>query len=401
LPTPTFSNHDLALQLEAELTGNILPFWMKYLPDRVNGGFYGAVSNNLEVNNDVPRSAILCTRILWTFSAAYRKYKAAEYLEMAQWAYDYLTKVFWDKEYEGVFWSVDRNGKPVLSRKHHYAQAFTIYALSEYYQATQSPESLSLAQQLFSLLESHGFDPLFGGYIEGSSREWEALEDMRLAEDEPACRKSMNTMLHMLEAYTNLLRIWDDPRLKSQHRSLLETFEKQVINHASGHLKLFFNDDWSSLPGIDSYGHDIEASWLMWEAAQMHDDPSLSSQIRESSLQLAEAVYEDGLDADGSVFNAGNAQGVTDDSKAWWPQTEGMVGFYNAFQLSGKEYFLEAALDCWRFIQAHMIDRVNGDWFKQTDRAGIPDPTHLKAGFWDCPYHHSRACLILIEELAG
>jgi cellobiose epimerase len=373
---------------------------MNHLPDREHGGFYGAVSNTLEIHNQMPRSAVLCARILWTFSAAYRKYHLPAYLDMAAWAYDTLTNVFWDKEYGGVYWSVDFNGKPVMAHKHHYAQAFAIYGLSEYYRATQAPESKALACQLFDLLEKHAYDPLHGGYIEGSGRTWDILGDMRLSDKDLNCRKSMNTLLHLLEAYTNLLRIWDDPQLLRQHRSLLEAFQQHVFNPTSGHLRLFFDDAWNSLKIMDSYGHDIEASWLMWEAAQAHNDPPLSSQIRTTTLQLAEAVYRAGRDIDGSLFYEADVHGVTDDHKAWWPQAEAMVGFTNAFQLSGKPEFSAAAQDAWQFIQTYLVDRVHGDWFKETDRVGNPDLTHMKAGPWDCPYHHSRACLELIERLS-
>jgi mannobiose 2-epimerase len=394
-----FNKSGFKQQLEQELTGNILPFWMTHVVDRVNGGFYGAVTNDLQVHNEVPRSAVLCARILWTYAAAYRRLGAERYLSMARWAYDYLTRVFWDQDYGGLYWQVDCRGNPTLDRKHHYAQAFGIYGLSEYYRATREAESLMLAQTLFQLLEKHAYEPVYRGYIEGSSRDWGVLADMRLSDKEINCRKSMNTLVHILEAYTNLLRVWDDARLRAQHRALLEIFQRHIIDHRNGHLKLFFDDPWRSLSENMSFGHDIEGSWLLWEAAELQGDPALLAQVRESAIGIVAAVYREGLDDDGSLFYEGSPQGLVDTGKAWWAQAEAVVGFYNAYQLTGQVRFAQAAYRCWEYIQAKMVDRVHGDWFKQLHRDGTPDRGSYKAGPWDCPYHHSRACLEMLVRL--
>jgi cellobiose epimerase len=391
---------DLFARLRAELTDNILPFWMKHAPDPENGGFHGAVSNTLEVLPSAPRSAILCARILWTFSTAYRVLGSAGYRQMADYAYQTLTGAFWDDEYGGVYWSLNPDNTPLELHKHHYAQAFALYGLSEYVRATQNEHAKKLACKLFDLLEQHAFEPVYGGYTEGSSREWGTLEDMRLSDKDLNCRKSMNTLLHILEAYTNLLRIWDDPCLRSQHCALLEVFTEKVYDSRTGHLRLFFDDAWNSLENLDSYGHDIEASWLMWEAAGMHPDISLHERVRPAVIGLAESVLREGRDLDGSLFYEGRAGQMIDDNKHWWPQAEAMVGFANAYELSGDPKFSAAIRGVWRFIENHLIDRKYGDWFKETDRDGNPNPSHMKAGFWDCPYHHARACFELIESLA-
>ena len=399
--TQTLNTSDFRHQLERELTGNILPFWMTHAVDEVNGGFYGAVSNDLQVDNRVPRSAVLCARILWTYSTAFRVFGAEEYLSMARWAYDYLTCVFWDQDRGGVYWQVDHTGRPVSDRKHHYAQAFAIYGLSEYCRATQEPHSLALAQELFHLLETHAFEPVHGGYIEGSSREWGALEDMRLGDDDLNCRKSMNTLLHILEAYTNLLRVWDDARLKAQHKALIETFLRHVIDHQSGHFRLFFDDRWRSLSENVSYGHDIEGSWLLWEAAGLQGDPALLARVRESALTMATAVYREGLDDDGSLFYESGPQGLLNTHKDWWVQAEAVVGFYNAYQLSGQVHFARAAYGCWTYIQTHVVDWQQGGWFKRLHRDGTPDHSSPKVDPWNCPYHNSRACFEMLARLDG
>jgi mannobiose 2-epimerase len=388
----------LRRQLYAELTENILPFWMRHPVDRVDGGFYGAVTNDLQVRNDVPRSAILCARILWTFATAYRRLGADEYLKLARWALEYLTDVFWDLEHGGLYWEVDAQGNPVSDRKHHYAQAFGIYGLSEYHRATRDSRSLELARELFELLEEHAFDPAYQGYTEGSSREWGPLADMRLSDKEPNCHKSMNTLLHLLEAYTNLLRVWEDARLKARLVSLVEAFQQHIVDHNTGHLKLFFDRQWQSLVAETSFGHDIEASWLLVEAAELLSDPALLARAREAALKLAAAVYREGLDDDGSLRSEG---GAVDTGKAWWVQAEAVVGFYNAFQLSGRFEFAQAAYRCWEFIQTRLIDREHGDWFKQLRPDGRPDEAVFKVGPWECPYHHSRLCLEMLDRMGS
>lgn len=394
-----FNKSDFRQQLEEELTGNILPFWMTYVVDKNNGGFYGAVTNELQFHNNVPRSSVLCARILWTYASAYRQLGDEQYLSMARWAYDYLTRVFWDQAYGGLYWHVDYKGNPISDHKHHYAQAFGVYALSEYHRATQEPQSLVLAQALFHLLEKHAYDPLNQGYNEGSNRKWEALKNMCLSNREPNCSKSMNTMLHILEAYTNLLRVWDDPRLKAQHRSLLNTFQQHIIDHRTSHFKPCFDNQWHSLSEDVSFGHDIEGSWLLWEAAEIQGDSVLMLKIRESVINIATAVYQEGFDDDGSLFSEISPQGLVDMRKVWWVQAEAVVGFYNAYQLSGQMHFAQAAYRCWRYIQTKMVDRKDGDWFKQLHQDGSPDTTSYKAGPWECPYHHSRSCFEMLTRL--
>jgi mannobiose 2-epimerase len=394
-----FSKSELRKQFTEELMGNILPFWMTHVVDKVNGGFYGAVTNDLKILNDVPRAAILCARVLWTYAAAYRRLGAEEYLSTAQWAYDYLTQVFWDQQYGGVYWSVDHKGNPVFDRKHHYAQAFAIYGLAEYHRATQEPQSLELAKTLFHLLEEHAYEPIYGGYIEGSSRKWEALEDMRLSDKDLNCRKSMNTMLHILEAYSNLMRVWDDAQLKAQHRSLIQVFQEQIIDNEIDHFKLFFDDQWHSLSDHVSFGHDIEGSWLLWEAAEIQGDSALMVPVRESVIRLASAVYQEGLDDDGSLFHEASPEGLVDTGKEWWTQAEAMVGFYNSYQLAGQEHFAQAAYNLWTYIQDKLVDRTHGDWFKRLIRDGTPETDRYKAGPWDCPYHHSRMCFEMLDRL--
>ncbi|MGC9953099.1 MAG: AGE family epimerase/isomerase [Rhizomicrobium sp.] len=393
-----------AERIREELVGNILPFWMRYAVDRQNGGFYGAIDENLNVEKESERSAVVNTRILWTFAAASRLI-GREYRETADWAYDYITNKFLDPEKGGLFWMVDYQGNPVSTRKQIYAQAFGIYALAEYFRATGNAASLDLARRLFRLIEEHSYDPVFKGYLEARGRDWQALEDMRLSEKDLNSPKSMNTHLHVLEAYTNLLRVWRDPALEAKQTELLTLTQDRIVDASTGHFKLFFDERWNSLSNHVSYGHDIEGSWLIVEAAEVLGDAGLIERARKLAITMAETVYQQGLDRDGSLFYEADAQGALIDSKKhWWAQAEAVVGFYNAFQISGEEHFLAAARRAWDYIEAKVVDRVHGEWHAKLSREGVPltaeqDPDAQLVGPWKCPYHNARVCYEMIERL--
>jgi mannobiose 2-epimerase len=393
---------DFKTKVESELQNNILPFWIEHMQDKENGGFYGALTNDLQIHNQTPRSAVLCARILWTYAAASRLFGKPEQREMAQRAYDYLTNVFLDKIYGGVYWSVDYQGNVVEECKHSYAQAFAIYGLAEYYKTTCELKSLQLARKLFEQLDAHAHDSIYGGYIEGCRRDWGALADMRLSDKEINCRKSMNTTLHILEAYTDLTFIWNYYVLQARLKELIEICLEHVIDPQTHHFRLFFDDNWTSLKNdIVSYGHDIEGSWLLVEAAKRLGDADLIQKTRSNAVLMAQAVYEEGLDADGSIFYEGGPSQVGNSDKHWWVQAEGVVGFYNAFQISGQAHFAQASQRCWETIEDKFVDRENGEWFKVLERGGTPYPGQYKAGPWECPYHHSRACFEMSARLSG
>ncbi len=398
MPFP-FDREALRRRLEAEVRGNILPFWMTSTVDDVNGGFYGAVTNDRQVQNDAPRSAILCARILWTYATAYRLFQDAAYLSMATRAYRYLTEVFWDPAFDGVYWHIDAQGRPLYDRKHSYAQAFAIYGLAEYCRATGDAQSLARAQTLYRLLEAHCYDAVNEGYVEGCSRTWGALDDMRLSDKEPNCRKSMNTLLHIMEAYTNLLRVWDNAGLKAKQRSLIQVFLRHVIDPQTYHFRLFFDDAWQSLSPNVSYGHDIEGSWLLVEAAEGLGEADLLAECKTVAVKMAEAVYAEGREPDGSLLYERTPEGVPFYDRHWWVQAEAMVGFYNAYQLSGQAHLAEAAYRSWQYIEDHFVDRQNGEWFKVVTRDGTPRQDQPKAGPWECPYHNSRMCYEMLGRL--
>jgi len=252
---------------------------------------------------------------------------------------------------------------------------------------------------LFDLIERHTFDQIHGGNLECCSRAWGALDDVRLSDKEPNARKSMNTLLHLMEAYTNLLRVWPDEELKAKQRGLVELFLQRIIDPQTHHFKLFFDEAWQSLNDHISPGHDIEGSWLLLEAAEVQGDDDLLVRARRESILMAEAVQRDGLATDGAVLADLLPHGVANDEKHWWSQAEGLVGFYNAYQLTGQAAFAQTAVRLWQLIETRFIDRTHGDWFKVLDRHGAPLPHVFKAGPWECPYHHARACFEMLARV--
>ncbi|MBI9050353.1 MAG: AGE family epimerase/isomerase [Anaerolineaceae bacterium] len=398
---PAFSNSELRKQFEAELRENILKYWMTHPLDRENGGFYGEITNDNQIHNEIERSAVLCGRLLWTYSLAYNHFKDESYLETAEWFFDYLTTRFWDEKYQGIYWALDAQGLPVNDRKHTYAQAFAIYGLSAYYQVTGREESLSLAKQLFKLIDQHTYDNVNGGNIECRARDWSTLTDMRLSALEIDSQKSMNTLLHLMEAYTALSKIWPDALLIRRLDELVRIFIKHIIDPETAHQRLFFDEQWQSLSGQISFGHDIEASWLLLEAAEALNDTDLIAQAKAIGVDMAQKVYQQACGADGSIIYEEEANGQQVSKRHWWAHAEAVVGFYNAYQLSGEDHYQKAALRVWEYIQQHFVDRKNGDWFKVLEEDGTAILDHVKVGPWECPYHHARMCMEMMVRLGG
>jgi mannobiose 2-epimerase len=391
---------DILHRIETDLRQNILPFWIERVTDREHGSFFGQLSNDLVADRTVERGALLTSRILWTFSAAYRRYHEAAYLAMAEHAYADLFTRFHDAYHGGFFWSITADGKVLRDRKQVYGQAFALYALSEYHVATGRREPLDQAVAVFRLLEEHAFDRRDGGYFEAFNRAWEPVTDWRLSEKDQNDPKSQNTMLHVMEAYTNLLRVWPDNVLRHALRDTVTTMLQHVVDAKTGHLGLFFTADWRPTSRQISYGHDIEAAWLLVRAAEVLGDATLVARLRPLAVRIAEVTLAEGVDADGGVFNLGDETGIVDSAKEWWPQAEAVVGFLDAWRISGENRFLRAALHTWRFIEQRLIDRQHGEWFRGVTRDGRLIGTFEKVGFWKCPYHNGRMALEAVARLS-
>ena len=377
---------------------HILDYWENHSVDSKFGGFFGSVDHENVPDIIADKGIILNSRILWSFSMSFKYLGLNEHKLLADKAYKYIINFFLDKEYGGVYWSVDYQGKPVSDRKQIYAQAFTIYALAEYYSITKNNEALKHAQTIFQYIEKNSFDVDKNGYLEALDRQWKPIDDVRLSDKDMNALKTMNTHLHVLEAYTTLFREWKDPALKKQLKNLICIFMDRIIDPETFHLNLFFDTDWKLLSTLTSYGHDIEASWLLYEAAEALEDKKLLKEIEPQVLNIAEAASE-GVDKDGGLINELNYKTKhLDDDKHWWPQAEAMVGFLNAYQLSGESKYFELFKNSWEFTSGNIIDDKGGEWHWKVDKSGNPSRDE-KIGFWKCPYHNSRACMEVLKRL--
>ncbi|MDQ2719902.1 MAG: AGE family epimerase/isomerase [Bacteroidota bacterium] len=384
-------------EMENELKG-ILNFWQKNTTDDENGGFYGRLDNSNKVFADAPKGSVLNSRILWTFSAAFNLTKNTDYLRTAERAFNYIKDYFIDKKFGGVYWTVDHKGKPLDTKKQIYALAFAIYGLSEFYISSKNEEAKGLAINLFNLILEHSHDHENGGYIEAFSGDWKDLSDLRLSKKDANEKKSMNTHLHLLEAFANLYRVCKNEKLEERISELIFIFLNHIIDPETHHLILFFDEKWNQKSNTVSYGHDIEAAWLIQEAAEVVDNPSLIKQLKKQSVLIAKATT-DGLDIDGGLWYEYDLdEDALIKEKHWWPQAEAMVGFFNAWQITKDDDFLQRSLSSWKFIQQHILDKKNGEWFW-----GIKEDNTImdkdKAGIWKCPYHNSRALMEIIKRI--
>jgi mannobiose 2-epimerase len=398
-PAPVPDLPAYAAAAEREVRTDILPFWLRHAPDREHGGFVGFVGLDMKPKPDAPRGTLMISRILWTFSAAYRRFHDPKYLEIAQQACRELTTHGFDREQGGLFWSFGPDGRPVETFKHVYDQSFGIYALSELYRTTHDRAALDEAIGLYRLVEQKARDHQHGGYFESFTRNWTRDDAAQRRILGGVGAKSQNTHIHLLEAYTNLLRVWPDPRLRDDLRALLDLMLSRIIDPKTRHLVLYFDETWTPVSDEISFGHDIELSWLAVEAANVLGDPTMQARAKATALEMAAVTLAQGVDPDGGMLNEANSHGLTNTNKDWWPQAEATVGFLNAYQLSGDTRYLAASRHAWDFIEARCIDRKNGDWYESVTRDGTPRNVGSKISVWKCPYHNSRACLEIMERV--
>jgi mannobiose 2-epimerase len=391
----------LRAEIESELEGNLLPFWRHRSLDRDRGRFIAEMAADGRVREDASHGLILNSRLLWTFAALYRRFGDRQDLDLARRAHDILESSFRDHEHGGYFWRIDASGDPLDRTKKIYGQAFCIYALSEFHFATGESAPLEAALRLFDLIEAHAWDPAFRGYIEARAADWSEASDLRLSDKDMDVARSMNTHLHLLEAYTNLMLATIDPRVVMRLDELIEIFGRHIIRRDTGafHLDHFFDEAWTLQSNTRTYGHDIEAAWLLGEAAEALRGDELRETTTLWAIELARSTLAEGLDAEGGLAYEGQAGSVTNSDRDWWCQAEAVVGFWHAYELAREPEFADAAVAIWTFIKRSMVDRVHGEWFWRVRSDGTVDQSEPKVSEWKGPYHTVRMCLEMLRRL--
>jgi mannobiose 2-epimerase len=383
-----------------ELKSNILPFWLKLAPNPDNNGFYGAVQSSGEPYPGVPRWSLTIARLLWTFSAAYRHHKDPEYLEIATRAFNDLENTFWDEENKGFYWSVTYDGQPMEANKQIYLQGFVIYGYSEYYRATGDVTVLERAKEVYTLIEKYGADEKNGGYIEWLTQDWSGQPEEANNYLGTSAAKSQNTHLHLLEAYTNLLRVWLDESLREKSINLTNILLDKIYDEKTQHLVLLSGKKWNTEGIKTSPGHEIEFAWLVTDAAQVIQDAQLTSKVHSIAIEIANTTLNTGIDSDGSIPPESHHEKVLATyNREGWAQAEGIVGFLNAYQISHDEKYLHAANRIWEFTKKKVVNKegIKG-WYFFIDKEGKPLDTPAIHQF-ACPYHNGRAMMEGVERL--
>lgn len=377
---------------------SILEYWQENTLDGINGGFIGQVDVKEIKHLNAEKGSVMVGRILWSFSAAYSFLKEEKYLKIAQIAFEEIKTKFFDPQNKGIYWSINANGTPKDTKNQIYALAFVIYGLSEFYKISQNKEALELAITLYKSIQKYSFDKNKKGYFEAYTQDWQELSDVRLSDKDANEKKTMNTHLHIVEAFANLYLVWKDNELQQHIVEILKTIDNYFIDKESWHLKLFFDENWKERKDVISYGHDIEAAWLLQWCAEVSENKELIEKFTHYAIKMAE-VTKEGIDADGGLWYEYNPQ--TQElcaEKHWWPQAELLIGYMNAYQLTHKEDFLNGFQKNWEFIKKYIIDKEHGEWYWGVDKNYHIIPKD-KAGFWKCPYHNSRACLEILKRI--
>ena len=386
----------MAEEIKTHLTRRIIPFW-KSLRDDVYGGYYGFMDHDLKLDKKAVKGCILNSRITWFFSSAYTLLKDESLLKEAEHGFTFMKEHCMDRENGGVFWSVQYDGSPEDTTKHTYNQAFAIYALSSYYEASGDQEALAMAQELFHIIENGCTDE--DGYREAFDREFHEIENDKLSENGVIADKTMNTLLHVFEAYTELYRVAPAPEVKERLMWILDTFADKVYNPALHRQEVFFDARMNSIIDLHSYGHDIETAWLIDRGVEVLGEEKYTEKMTPITKDLTEQIYKTAFDGR-SIANECE-KGVVNTHRIWWVQAEAIVGFLNGYKMDpDRPAYLEAACRIWDFTKEYLIDEREGsEWFWEVDEKGVPYPGRPIVEPWKCPYHNGRMCIEVIKRV--
>ena len=380
-------------EIKNHLEKDLIPFWQK-MKDEENDGFYGYLGYDLKLDKKAVKGCILNSRILWFFSNAYMVLEDPKLLESASHASQFLKEHCLDQKYGGVFWSLTYKGEPEDTTKHTYNQAFAIYALSSYYDASKDIEALEIARELYQLIETKCKDEY--GYLEAFTREFLPEENDKLSENGVIAEKTMNTLLHVFEAYTELYRVTKDEKVAAQIRFMMDIIADKVYNYQIGRQEVFFDRTWNSLIDLYSYGHDIETAWLVDRGLEVLNDKAYTEKLSKITREITDNIYKRAY-IDHSLVNEAE-NGVVDTTRVWWVQAEAVVGFLNGYQKQGKEEYLQASKDIWEYIKKYFIDKRQGsEWFWSVREDHTPDEKPIVEP-WKCPYHNGRMCFEVIRR---
>ena len=384
-----------AEEIREHLTKDIIPFW-KHLRDDENGGYYGWMDFEHKVDKKAVKGCILNSRITWFFANAYTLLKDESLLDEARHGFEFIKDHCWDKVNGGVFWSVKYDGTPEETIKHTYNQAFSIYALSSYYEASGDREALDMAYQLYDLIENKMRDEL--GYKEAFDETFHEIDNDKLSENGVMAMKTMNTLLHVFEAYTELYRVDHKQEVKEHLMWMMDLIAGKIYNSKLHRQEVFFDDKWNSIIDLHSYGHDIETAWLMDETLDIIGDAALTERISKITRDLTAETFKEAFD--GRSFPIECEKGVVNEHRVWWAQAENVVGLINGYQRQGKREYLDGALAQWNFIKEFVVDKRPGsEWFWEVDKEGKHYPDRPIVEPWKCPYHNGRMCFEVIKRL--
>ncbi len=384
-------------EVKDHLTRSLIPFWQG-LRDADNGGYYGILDYDLTLDQHAEKGCILNSRILWFFSNAYDTLKNEKLLEYARYAYDFMMTCFIDKNQGGVYWSLNYDGTILDNTKHTYNQAFAIYALSSYHRATGDEIAKKMALSLFDLIETKCRDEF--GYCEAFNGAFEPIANDKLSENGIIAQKTMNTLLHVFEAYTELYRITKKEVVADRLKALLDIFAEKVYNSDKNRQEVFFDNKMNSLIDIHSYGHDIETAWLIDWGCEVLGNQAYIQKMTPITRALETEIYRKAFD--GNSLSNECVNGEVDTTRVWWVQAETMVGFFNAYQKNNNQtHYLEAVRNIWAYIKKYLIDaRIGSEWFWEVDKEGVPNNHKPIVEPWKCPYHNGRMCFEVIRRSA-